>query len=78
MAQSELEPLRKRLREKEVDLEASARTLESQKAQTQRWERRVSQVCSLFVATKFLCWHFKTVADIFRSLFWMFVTSFHM
>jgi len=43
-AQAELEPLRKRLREKEVDLEASARTLESQKAQTQRWEKRVTQV----------------------------------
>lgn len=43
-AQSELEPLRKRLREKEVYLEASARTLESQKAQTQRWEKRVTQV----------------------------------
>uniref|UniRef100_A0A7I4FVD3 Nucleoprotein TPR/MLP1 domain-containing protein n=1 Tax=Physcomitrium patens TaxID=3218 RepID=A0A7I4FVD3_PHYPA len=50
VAQSELEPLRKRLREKEVDLEASARTLESQKAQTQRWERRVSQLLDKYKA----------------------------
>ncbi|KAG0605722.1 hypothetical protein M758_9G082700 [Ceratodon purpureus] len=49
-AQTEYEPLRKRLREKEVDLEASARTLESQKAQTQRWERRVTQLLEKYKA----------------------------
>lgn len=49
-AQAELEPLRKRLREKEVDLEASARTLESQKAQTQRWEKRVTQLLEKYKA----------------------------
>lgn len=43
-ARAELEPLRKLLREKEVDLEASGRILESQKAQTQRWEKRVRQM----------------------------------
>jgi nucleoprotein TPR len=43
-AQAELEPVRKLLREKEVELEASGRTLDIHKQETLRWEKRVRQV----------------------------------
>lgn len=39
-----MESLRKLLREREVELEATSKTVELQKAEIYRWENRVSQV----------------------------------
>ncbi|BBN02351.1 nucleoprotein TPR [Marchantia polymorpha subsp. ruderalis] len=44
LAYIELEPLQKRLKEKEVELESSAKELEMQRAETQRWQNRVTQL----------------------------------
>ncbi|CAK9875904.1 unnamed protein product [Sphagnum jensenii] len=49
-AQAELEPVRKLLREKEVELEASGRTLDIHKQETLRWEKRVKQLLEKYRA----------------------------
>lgn len=43
-AHSELEPVQQQLREKEVELDAAGKELEMLRAETQRWQNRVSQV----------------------------------
>ncbi|KAL2641779.1 hypothetical protein R1flu_009366 [Riccia fluitans] len=42
--QLELEPLQTRLKEKEIEFESAGKELEMQRAETQRWQARVSQL----------------------------------
>ncbi|KAJ7568540.1 hypothetical protein O6H91_01G036800 [Diphasiastrum complanatum] len=49
-AQEELEPLRRSIREKEIELEAAGSELDTQKAEIQRWQTRVSQLLEKYKA----------------------------
>jgi predicted nucleic acid-binding Zn-ribbon protein len=51
--QSELESLRKLLREREVELEATFKDVDLHKAEVARWENRVSEVYQMDISCLF-------------------------
>ncbi|KAL3677732.1 hypothetical protein R1sor_020688 [Riccia sorocarpa] len=50
LAVLDLEPLQTQLKEKEIELESAGKELEMQKAETQRWQSRVSQLLEKYKA----------------------------